>query len=224
MAMELFLTTPQLLKAQIKELARDPKSLDNLPHSTTIYHELLRPEAYRTGTAPSVESLYEESQALLFGGADTTGTTLMHGAFHILSSPKVYRKLKEELLTAWPDLNNQLTLLELEKLPYLTAVLKESLRISPGVASPLPRVVPAEGATICGTYVPGGTVVEMSSYFVHGNASIFKTPKQFDPDRWLGPEGKDLDKWLVAFSKGPRSCLGLKYVIGSVLVLVMADS
>lgn len=117
--MELFLTTPQLLKAQIKELARDPKCLDNLPHSTTIYHELLRPDAYRTGTAPSVESLYEESQALLFGGADTTGTTLMHGTFHILSSPKVYQKLKEELLTAWPDLNNQLTLLELEKLPYL---------------------------------------------------------------------------------------------------------
>ena len=64
----------------------------------------------------------------------------------------------------------------------------------------------------------------MSSYFVHGNASIFKNPKQFDPDRWLEPEGKDLDKWLVAFSKGPRSCLGLKYVKGSVMVLVVADN
>lgn len=43
----------------------------------------------------------------------------MHGSFYILSLPEVYRKLKEELLTAWPDLNHDLSLSELEKLPYL---------------------------------------------------------------------------------------------------------
>jgi cytochrome P450 len=41
--------------------------------------------------------LYEEAQALLFGGADTTGTTLMHGSFYVLNSPTVYEKLKAEL-------------------------------------------------------------------------------------------------------------------------------
>ncbi|KAL1989053.1 hypothetical protein VTN96DRAFT_5816 [Rasamsonia emersonii] len=199
----------QLLKKQISELTSNPENLKKLPHSTTIYHELLRPEAYRSGTAPSSESLYEEAQALLFGGADTTGTTLMHGTFYILSLPEIYRKLKEELLRAWPDLEKQPGLSELEKMPYLTAVIKESLRVSPGVASPLPRVVPAPGATISQTFIPGGTVVQMSSHFVHRNPAIFENPDAFNPERWLDAKGKDLDKWLVAFSRGPRSCLGV---------------
>jgi hypothetical protein len=81
-------------------LTRNPEGLQNLPHSTTIYHELLRPQAYRSGTVPSAGSLYEEAQALLFGGADTTGTTLMHGSFQVLMSPTVYEKLKAELLSS----------------------------------------------------------------------------------------------------------------------------
>lgn len=119
-------TTPtdcnQLLKTQIEEITTDPGKLAKLPHSTTIYHELLRPEAYRTGTAPSSGSLFEESQALMFGGADTTGTTLMHGCFYILSSKEIYAKIKAELVTAWPILDGPpLSWEELEKLPYLVS-------------------------------------------------------------------------------------------------------
>lgn len=80
--------------------------------------------------------------------------------------------------------------------------------MSPGVASPLPRIVPSTGATIDKVFVPGGTVVEMTSHFIHRNENIFPKPNEFNPDRWLGEKGKDLDKWLVAFSKGLRSSLG----------------
>ncbi|KAL4912990.1 cytochrome P450 [Aspergillus aurantiobrunneus] len=197
-----------LLKAQIEEITTDPSKLAKLPHSTTIYHELLRPEAYRTGTAPSSGSLYEESQALMFGGADTTGTTMMHGCFFILSSADIHTKLKEELRSAWPVINAAPTWEELEKLPYLTAVIKESLRMSPGVASPLPRVVPESGAVITQTPIPGGTVVAHASHFVHRNPDVFANPDEFIPDRWLGEQGRALDKWLLSFSRGPRSCLG----------------
>ncbi|KAH1415788.1 hypothetical protein KXX16_008908 [Aspergillus fumigatus] len=198
----------QLLKAQISDLTTNPEGLQNLPHSTTIYHELLRPQAYRSGTVPSAASLYEEAQALLFGGADTTGTTLMHGSFYVLSTPTVYQKLKAELRSNWRVLDEAPSLSEFEKLPYLTAVIKESLRMSPGVASPLPRVVPSSGAHIDKTFIPGGTVVGMSSHFVHRDKTIFPNPDEFSPERWLNDKGRDLDKWLVAFSKGPRRCPG----------------
>ncbi|CBF78322.1 protein CYP677A1 [Aspergillus nidulans FGSC A4] len=200
-----------LLKAQIEDLTSDPSQLEKLPHNTTIYHELLRPEAYRTKTQPSKGSLYEESQALMFGGADTTGMTLMHGCFYILQekSRGIYERLKTELVEAWPSLDGAApTWEELEKLPYLTAVIKESLRMSPGVASPLPRVVPKSGAVITKTHIPGGTIVSQSSHFVHTNPDIFEDPHSFIPERWLGEKGKSLDKWLLAFSRGPRSCLG----------------
>jgi cytochrome P450 len=57
------------------------------------------------------------------------------------------------------------------------------------------------------------TVVEMSSHFVHRNARVFEDPNEFVPERWLGADGRNLDRWLVSFSRGPRSCLGLKYAI-----------
>jgi cytochrome P450 len=44
---------------------------------------------------------------------------------------------------------------------------------------------------------------------VHYNADIFPEPESFVPERWLD-ESTDLDKWLVAFSRGPRMCLGIK--------------
>jgi cytochrome P450 len=50
----------------------------------------------------------------------------------------------------------------------------------------------------------------MSAYTVHHSETIFKNSKAFDPDRWMGEDSASLDKWLVPFSKGPRSCLGIK--------------
>lgn len=102
------------------------------------------------------------------------------------------------------------------------------LRISPAVPVGLPRVVPPSGATIAGVNVPGGvrllfprqllfallttsqTVVSQSPLFVHFSEQIFSRPHEFLPERWLQPESKALECWLVAFSKGPRSCLGIK--------------
>lgn len=52
----------------------------------------------------------------------------------------------------------------------------------------------------------------MGATFVHRNPTIFPRPREFIPERWLG-EGKGyLDQYLVSFSKGPRTCLGIKYV------------
>ena len=68
------------------------------------------------------------------------------------------------------------------------------------------------------------TIVSCASPFVHLNSEIFKDPYAFRPERWLEDPG--LDKWLVAFSKGPRSCLGIKYVSpdlrdGSLIVFLL---
>lgn len=52
------------------------------------------------------------------------------------------------------------------------------------------------------------TIVSCASKFVHFNPSIFPDPDSFLPNRWL--DNPKLDDHLVAFSKGPRMCLGIK--------------
>lgn len=213
----------QLLGQQIQQLTSDPSKIKHLPHNMTIYHSLMNPEAYKSGTVPERGSLYEESQALLFAGADTSGNALMVAIFHLLKHPEAMEKIKAELASAWPDARSPPPALrELEKLPYFNACIKEALRLYSGVVSGLPRIVPPEHATIDGLHVPGGTCVSMGSTFVHYNADIFPEPHTFTPERWLGDAG--LETWLVPFSRGPRACLGMslawleiRYTLASVV-------
>jgi cytochrome P450 len=157
----------EMIKSQIRDLTQHPENLKYLPHSMTIYHQLLDKEAYRMNTAPSEASLYEEAQALMYAGSDTTGNTLMVGTFHMLKQRETYAKFKKEILSVWPKLDEDPPALrELERLPYFNAVIKESLRLSVGVVSGLLRVVPKEGATICDKFVPGGVCSSIPSYLV----------------------------------------------------------
>ena len=109
----------ETLRNQVIDLTTNPEHLKTLPHNTTIWNELLRPELHPDGRVPDVGSLFEESQALMFGGADTTGTTLMHGTFEILQRPDVVQRLRKELEEAWPDIRRDPSQAELEALPYL---------------------------------------------------------------------------------------------------------
>ncbi|KAF1918736.1 cytochrome P450 monooxygenase-like protein [Ampelomyces quisqualis] len=198
----------ELLRRQINDLCDDPEKLKQLPHNNTIYHRLMDAKAYRDNTVPSPDSLYEEAQALMFAGADTVGNTLMVGTHRLLQHPEKMHKLKTELLKAWPVLSErEPRLRDLEGLPYLNAVIKESLRLSSGVVSGLLRIVPPNGAIIAGVVTPPGTIVSCGSTFVHYNSDIFPEPNQFKPERWL--ESNDLDNWMVAFSRGPRACIGI---------------
>lgn len=124
-------------------------------------------------------------------------------------------RLLNDLKAAWPDPDNPMCLATLEKLPYLTAVVKESLRLGHGVCTPLPRVVGPSNAIIGGFPIPAGAVVEMSSVFIHEDPKAFEDPLEFLPERWLRPETRDMERNFVPFAKGPRMCLGLKYVVAA---------
>ena len=57
----------------------------------------------------------------------------------------------------------------------------------------------------------------MSAKIVHDNEIIFPEPEKFIPERWTtGPDAKEAENALVAFSKGSRGCIGLKYGISIV--------
>lgn len=53
----------------------------------------------------------------------------------------------------------------------------------------------------------------MGATILHKNPDVFPEPMSFRPERWLKDDSAELEKYLVSFSKGPRSCLGIKYVI-----------
>ncbi|KAK7049988.1 hypothetical protein VNI00_005419 [Paramarasmius palmivorus] len=179
-----------------------------------VFHTILRNSRIdgklRHSNWVTKNQMIAEAVGLRIAGSDTVGNTCTTATRYLVRDDQTRRKLVEELVTAWPDKGNPMSLERLEKLPYLTAVIKESLRLSSGVITPMPRVVPETGAIIAGHTVPPGTVVSIGNTFVHMNPDIFPEPERFYPERWLEDKDHSLDRYLVALGKGPRSCIGIK--------------
>ena len=157
--------------------------------------------------------LYFLSEAvdLLLAGTDTLSITLVNILYHLSKCPSVVHRLQKEI-----DNLDTTSLSSLEKLPLLTATIKEGLRLSHGVLGRLPRIAPSGGWNFEGTYIPSGTIISSSAPVVHNDSTIFPNPHTFAPDRWLRQDGTynvAMEQYLVAFSKGQRSCIGIKYLL-----------
>ncbi|KAF9077831.1 cytochrome P450 [Rhodocollybia butyracea] len=183
----------------------NPGALSTAEHETVFYH-LLEP---KNQERPSRSSLLDEAFILVAAGGDTVGNACNIGTFYALKYPSIHQKLKEELDEIWVDKDRPMSYTTLEKLPYLTAFIKEVLRFSMGVVHPLPRVVGPSTPKIGGLKMPSGTIVEMSTTFLHMNPDVFPDPHIFNPDRWLVEDTNQMMLDLAPFSKGPRICLGL---------------
>ncbi|GME38124.1 Benzoate 4-monooxygenase cytochrome p450 protein [Neofusicoccum parvum] len=192
---------------EVKERLADGKLNQTRP---TIFSELLNPKNNDGLPIPTSWQLKDECYSMLAAAADTTGNALSTACYHTLAGREIYARLRDELVAKFPDSNQTLSFVALEKLPYLTGVIKEGLRLSFGVPGRLPRVTPEGGATFNGYFVPEGTIVGMSSWLMHRNEDVFPDPMKFDPARWLNPENsRRLDRYLVAFGKGSRQCVGM---------------
>ena len=150
---------------------------------------------------------------ILTAAAETTGHAMAVATYHVLTNPKIYQILVVELEAAFPDKKTNLDYQTLEKLPYLTSVIKEGLRLSYSVPGRLPRVIETSDAVFNGYRVPQGTTVGMSLWMMHRDPEIYTEPEKFLPDRWKDPEkSKKLDnKFFVPFSRGSRQCVGKQY-------------
>lgn len=92
-------------------------------------------------------------------GTETTATQLSGMTWYLLQNPDKLARLAKEVRGAFNSAE-EIDLLEITKLPYLTACIEEGLRIYPPVPSALPRTVPRGGAQVCGEWLPGGVSLQ----------------------------------------------------------------
>ncbi|KAI9854004.1 MAG: hypothetical protein M1813_001595, partial [Trichoglossum hirsutum] len=195
--------------SNIQQLKKDSQSLTSTSTVPTIFDLLLKPDEKKDRPVPPDKALTADAVLMLAAGTDTTANALRIGTWHVISDQRIYRKLREELCGVLPDRDAVVDWATLENLPYLTGVVKESLRLSYGAPGRLPRTVPASGIDICGWKVPKGTIVSHSAYVYHTDEKYFENAFSFLPERWLGDDAKQLDRNMLSFSRGSRNCLGL---------------
>ncbi|KAF2027534.1 cytochrome P450 [Setomelanomma holmii] len=188
----------------------------------TIFAELLKSDLEVLEKEP--QRLADEAAAVVGAGTETTSWALSVMTYHLLTKPELLAKLTKELrnviddpqhLPAWPVL---------EALPYLGAVIQEGLRLSYGVSSRTARIPTEENLLYRGEWnkkpveyaVPKGYAVGMSAVITHHDERAFPNSYAFIPERWLGENNqrrKDVERSMLAFSKGSRSCLGMNLAL-----------
>jgi cytochrome P450 len=149
-----------------------------------------------------------EISIMMNAGSDTTAIAMNNVMYQLLKHPDKMKKLQEEVDAVMEDGERVAAYEKVRHLPYLRACLDESLRLLPPSTFGLPRRTPAEGCPIAGTFVPGSTSVSISAYVAHRDPTVFPEPEKFEPERWLGEGGKDLQSSFLSFSTGARGCIG----------------
>lgn len=205
----------QDIGAQITRIVTDKGSDLNQKERPNLFHHLL--QSNLPPHEKTIPHLTREGIVVIGAGSDTTGIALTVTAFHILNNPTIHARLKEELTEALPDPRIQPTWAKLEKLPYLSATLKEGLRLAHGTSNRLPRVS-RTSMTYKEWIIPPNTPVSMSPMLIHENETLFPNHRNFRPERWLEPNSKNLEKYLMTFGKGPRACLGMNLAYAELYV------
>lgn len=179
-----------------KETGR-PSMMETFMNSPTLPESEKRPERIKA-----------EAQIAIGAGTLTTAHALKAATYHILANPPIHEKLMAELITSIPDPSSPPTLRQLEQLPYLKAIMQETLRIYYGNSHRLQRIFPNQVVQYKDFEIPPGTPIGMSTVHIHDNPRIFPEPYKFDPSRWQGPNPPF--KYMVAFGRGSRQCVGME--------------
>ncbi|KAE8359938.1 cytochrome P450 [Aspergillus caelatus] len=155
--------------------------------------------------------LEEEAAAIFGAGTETVSRALSVALFHLLKDRNMMYKLQLELKSVAFGKTAPPTSTQLAQLPYLTGIVKESLRLSMGIASRTPRISPVAPLIYRDYVIPPGTPVSQHAYFVHMDPTLFPDPECFRPDRWIeaSNKGESLNRYLVSFNKGSRQCIGM---------------
>ena len=148
-------------------------------------------------------------QDLFVAGVDTTSTTIEWAMAELLNNPPKLLKVKEELQN-FLGKDEIFEETHISKLPFLRAVLKETLRLHP----PAPFLVPHKSESdveLCGFRVPKNAQILVNVWAMGRDTRVWSDADLFVPERFLQSEiefkGRDFE--LIPFGAGRRICPGL---------------
>ncbi len=153
------------------------------------------------GEPMSDEELKDELITLLVAGHETTATSLAWAFYWLEKYPEVKAKLLQEL----DSLGENPDPIEISRLPYLTAVCQETLRLYPIVPIAFARIA-NQDIEIMGRSFQAGTTVVPCIYSTHHREDLYPDSKQFKPERFLERQYTPYE--FLPFGGGVRLCLG----------------
>lgn len=146
---------------------------------------------------------------MFFAGSETTSSTIEWAMTELLRRPETMHRVKEELNRVVGP-NRKVEENDIDNLPYLQAVVKETLRLHPAIPLLLPRNA-LEDTKYMGYLVPKGTQIFVNVWAIGRDPESWDDPLNFKPERFIGSniEFKGQNFELLPFGSGRRICVGM---------------
>ncbi|KAK3378646.1 cytochrome P450 monooxygenase-like protein [Lasiosphaeria ovina] len=166
----------------------------------------------------SRKELTTNQLAFVIADCQLTTVALATATYLLLRDPPKWRLLADEVRARF-ERDDQITVqATTQTLPYLEAVINETMRFRHPTPISLPRCIPPGGRTVDGQHIPGNTIIGINLQNIQTTPTLWADPHEFHPERFLPASDPrysrrfdgDVKEAFMPFSAGPRNCLGSK--------------
>ncbi|GLT77962.1 hypothetical protein SLA2020_495150 [Shorea laevis] len=171
--------------------------------------DVLLDRCQEDGSDFTVENIKPLILDLFIAGSDTSGSTTEWAMAELLRNPETLQKARNEVLQVIGP-QGEIQESDIDRLSYIHAIVKETLRLHPPVPLLLPYIA-GNNARVCGHTIYKGNQVLINAWSISRDPQYWTDPLSFRPERFLGSnvdfKGRDFE--YIPFGAGRRICPGL---------------
>jgi len=204
----------------VYEMIEDFKKVKEEKHETpkNLLSVLINSSDEISGVKLTNSELRNNINAFFVAGHETTSSSVTLAVCLLSQHKEIQDKARAEILqligTKVPNSET------LSKLPYLTAIIKETLRLYPPTGA-IARSV-TQNTQLGGYFIPKGCNIVIPTYTLHRRKDVWGSdPEKFNPEKWLEPNFVPPDGAYIPFGKGPRMCLGKHFAMEEMKVILL---
>uniref|UniRef100_UPI003B82E0CD cytochrome P450 4C1-like n=1 Tax=Chelonus insularis TaxID=460826 RepID=UPI003B82E0CD len=175
--------------------------------------------ASKSGIGIDSRGIQEEVDTFVFEGHDTTAMSLIFTILVLAEHKEIQARIRDEVGDKLRKNDGEWSMSVVQQCSYLEQCIKESLRLYPSV--PVIGRKIEEDLQLKHAFVPKGSVANIHIFDVHRDPNFWPRPNVFDPDRFLPENCESRHPFAyVPFSGGPRNCIGQKFAMLELKILV----
>ncbi|WP_374566373.1 cytochrome P450 [Ideonella sp.] len=163
-----------------------------------------------TGAALSDQEVFDQCMVSFQAGHETSATALLWWSRLMAEHPEVARRAQQEVDAALGSREPGAE--DLPALPWLTATLKEAMRLYPPIAALMSRRTTRE-ITLGGWVIPPGAMLRITPWVLQRDARSFSEPDRFMPERFMPDAPPPPRGAWMPFGSGPRVCIGQHFAM-----------
>ncbi|XP_050528839.1 cytochrome P450 4g15-like [Daktulosphaira vitifoliae] len=170
-------------------------------------------ECAENGVVLSDKEVREQVDTIMFEGHDTTAAGSSFFLCLMGEYLDIQEKVVEELYSIFGDSDRPVTFQDTLEMKFLERCIMETLRLYPPVPI-IGRQLYENVKLVNGTILPLGASIAIGTLKLHRDPVVFPNPDVFNPDHFLPERTASRHYYAyIPFSAGPRSCVGRKYAM-----------